>query len=139
MGADHRVVPAIKQALSMLGQAREALLFAQCPTAVAKVRRAIKSTEGALRTAKRRAIQPGRPFSRASDGAAPLSPGDDKSIARHLRLTLRQVRSGDYRVNFRDGNETTAYYTDNLEDAVNTAVEMARKRALRAEPCRVGT
>jgi hypothetical protein len=50
-----------------------------------------------------------------------------KSIARHLGLTLRKVRSGDYRVNFRDGNETTAYYTDNLEDAVNTAVEMARK------------
>jgi hypothetical protein len=49
-----------------------------------------------------------------------------KSIARHLGLTLRKVRSGDYRVNFRDGNETTAYYTDNLEDAVNTAVEMAR-------------
>ena len=53
-----------------------------------------------------------------------------KSIARHLGLTLRKVRSGDYRVNFRDGNETTAFYTDNLEDAVNTAVEMARKRAL---------
>jgi hypothetical protein len=53
-----------------------------------------------------------------------------KSIARHLGLTLRQVRSGDYRVNFRDGSETTAYYTDNLEDAVNTVVEMARKRAL---------
>ncbi len=30
------------------------------------------------------------------------------------------------RENFRDGNETTAYYTANLEDAVNTAVEMAR-------------
>jgi hypothetical protein len=55
--------------------------------------------------------------------------GEAKSIARHLRLTLRKVRSGDYRVNFRDGNETTAYYTDSLEDAVNTAVEMARKRA----------
>jgi hypothetical protein len=52
-----------------------------------------------------------------------------KSIARHLGLTLRQVRSGDYRVNFRDGNETTAYYTDNLEEAVNTAVEMARTRS----------
>jgi hypothetical protein len=52
-----------------------------------------------------------------------------KSIARHLKLTLRIVRSGDYRVNFRDGNETTAYYTDNLEDAVSTAIEMARKRA----------
>jgi hypothetical protein len=38
----------------MLGQAREALLFAQCPAAVAKVRQAIRSTEGALRTAKRR-------------------------------------------------------------------------------------
>ena len=53
-----------------------------------------------------------------------------KSIARHLGLTLRTVRSGDYRVNFRDRNETTAYYTDSLEDAVNTAVEIARKRAL---------
>ena len=51
-----------------------------------------------------------------------------KSIARHLGLTLRQVRSGAYRVNFRDGNEMTAYYTDNLEDAVKTAVEMARTR-----------
>ena len=57
-----------------------------------------------------------------------------KSIARHLGLTLRKVRSGDYRVNFRDGNETTAYYTGSLEDAVNTAVELARKRALRAAP-----
>jgi hypothetical protein len=57
-----------------------------------------------------------------------------KSIARHLGLTLRKVRSGDYRVNFRDGNEATAYYTDNLENAVKTAVEKARKRALRAAP-----
>jgi hypothetical protein len=53
-----------------------------------------------------------------------------KSIARHLGLTLRLLRSGDYRVNFRDGDETTAYYTDDLEDAVNTAAKMARKRAL---------
>jgi hypothetical protein len=42
--------------------------------------------------------------------------------------SLRQLCSGNYRVNFRDGNETTAYYTDKLEDAVNTAIEMARKR-----------
>jgi hypothetical protein len=55
----------------------------------------------------------------------PMTLQEAKSIARHLGLTLRKVRSGDYRVNFRDGN---AYYTDNLEDAVNTAVEMARKR-----------
>ena len=57
-----------------------------------------------------------------------------KSVARHLGLTLRKVRSGAYRVNFRDGNETTACYAVDLEDAVNSAVEMARKRALRAEP-----
>jgi hypothetical protein len=31
-------------------------------------------------------------------------------------------------------NEAAAYYTDNVEDAVKTAVEMARKRALRAGP-----
>ena len=51
-----------------------------------------------------------------------------KSIARHFGLTLRKVCSGAYRVNFREGNETTAYYTDSLEDAVKTAVEMARTR-----------
>ncbi len=32
-----------------------------------------------------------------------------KSIARHLGLTLRKVRSGAYWVNFRDGNETTLH------------------------------
>src|SRR5262249_38838190 len=83
------------------------------------------------------ATQPGGPFRRASDG--PVSPKsgrpamtlqEAKSIARHLGLTLRKVRSSEYRVNFRDGNEATAYYTDNLEDAVKTAVEMARRRAL---------
>jgi hypothetical protein len=56
-----------------------------------------------------------------------------KSIARHLGLTLRKVRSGDYRVNFRDGNEMTAHYSDNLEDAVNTVLEKARKRG--QSPC----
>ena len=59
----------------------------------------------------------------------PITLQEAKSIARHLGLTLRMVRSGEYRVNFRDGNENTACYTDNLEDAVNTAIEMARKRA----------
>ena len=59
--------------------------------------------------------------------------GEAKSVARHLGLTLRKVRSSDYRVNFRDGNENTAYYTVSLEDAVNTAVKMARKRG--QSPC----
>jgi hypothetical protein len=51
-----------------------------------------------------------------------------KSIARHCGLILRQLRSGDYRLNSRDGPEIKPYYTDNLEDAVNTAIAMARKR-----------
>ena len=53
-------------------------------------------------------------------------------IRRLVRVARRRFSQNHdapaYRVNFRDGNETTAYYTDNLEDAVNTAVEMARKR-----------
>jgi hypothetical protein len=62
-----------------------------------------------------------------------------KSIARHLGLTLRKVRSGDYRVNFRDGKDSTAYYTDTLEDAVRAAVEMARTRGQsRTSPRQLG-
>ena len=38
----------------------------------------------------------------------PMTLQEAKSIARHLGLTLRQLRSGNYRVNFRDGNENTA-------------------------------
>jgi len=60
----------------------------------------------------------------------PMTLQEARSIARHLGLTLRKVPSGDYRVNFCDGDEITVHYTDNLEDAFNTAVEMARKREL---------
>jgi hypothetical protein len=49
-----------------------------------------------------------------------------KSIVRHLGLTLRKVRSGDYCVRSLEGNGPTPYYTDDLEDAVNAAVRMAR-------------
>ena len=53
-----------------------------------------------------------------------------KSIARHLGLVLRKVRSGDYCVKFRDGNEAAPYYTDDLEDAVNAAVRLARNASV---------
>jgi hypothetical protein len=71
MGADGRIVPAIKQALSMLRQACKALLFAQCPAVVANVRHANNSIEGVLQNAKRRlqSSQVGR--SGAFDGSAP--------------------------------------------------------------------
>ena len=56
-----------------------------------------------------------------------------KSIVRHLGLTLRKVRSGDYCVRSREGNEPTPYYTDDLEDAVNTAVRMVRTATMMNE------
>jgi hypothetical protein len=55
----------------------------------------------------------------------PITLQEAKSIARHLGLPLRKVRSGHYRVKFRDGDESTACYAVDLEDAVNTAVAMA--------------
>ena len=38
-----------------------------------------------------------------------------KSIARHLGLTLRLLRSGKYRVNFLDGNEARDTYSSRDE------------------------
>jgi hypothetical protein len=58
----------------------------------------------------------------------PITLQEAKSIARHLGLTLRKARSGHYRVNFRDGDESTACYAVNLEDAVTAAFAMVRKR-----------
>ena len=52
----------------------------------------------------------------------PITLQEAKSIARHLGLTLRKARSGHYRVNFRDGDESTACYAVDLEDAVNSPV-----------------
>jgi plasmid stabilization system protein ParE len=63
-------------------------------------------------------------------GQKPMTLAQAKSIARHLGITLRQLRSGGYRVNFRDGTEATAHYTQSLEDAAREAVEMARMRSL---------
>jgi hypothetical protein len=43
---------------------------------------------------------------------------------------LRKVSSGDYRVKSAMGTRPRFTNTDNLEDAVDTAVEMARKQEL---------
>ena len=39
-----------------------------------------------------------------------------------LRLSgiILEILPGEYRVNYRDGTEATAYYTDELEDALST-------------------
>ena len=48
-----------------------------------------------------------------------------KAILKPLGMTLRK-RDGEYRVNFRGGSEPTAYFTDCLIDAVETAQAIAR-------------
>lgn len=47
-----------------------------------------------------------------------------RSILRNLGITLAK-RDGEYRVNFTNGLEATAYYTDDIDDAVGTGRAMA--------------
>lgn len=47
-----------------------------------------------------------------------------KSELRQLDMTLTK-KDGEYRVNFKGGEEGTAYYTDDLEDARLTGIKMA--------------
>ena len=61
-----------------------------------------------------------------------LTFADAKKTLRPLGLTLTKdtigsgpTGSGEFRVNFRDGKEGTAYYTNDLDDAVATGKVMA--------------
>lgn len=42
-------------------------------------------------------------------------------VVRALGLSIRRTEHGEWRINLRGGTEDTAYYTDNAEDALNTA------------------
>lgn len=46
-----------------------------------------------------------------------------KEALKKIRVTIRK-RDGEYRVNLAEGNEDTAYYTDDLKDAVDTGIMM---------------
>jgi hypothetical protein len=50
-------------------------------------------------------------------------------LAQH-GMTIRKNIEGEYRVNFKDGREDTAYYTNDLQDAISTALAMARERKI---------
>jgi hypothetical protein len=45
-----------------------------------------------------------------------------------LGITLRVAPSGEWRVNHRYGAESTAYYTEQLDDALHTGRDMAARR-----------
>jgi hypothetical protein len=54
-----------------------------------------------------------------------------KSVRQHLTsrgITIRRTDDGEYRVNYRHGREATAYYTDDLDDAHTTGLDMAAIR-----------
>jgi hypothetical protein len=44
---------------------------------------------------------------------------------RQLKLVITHV-DDEYRVNFRNGREATAYYTNDLQDALDTGQAMAK-------------
>ena len=50
-----------------------------------------------------------------------------KTLARSIGLTLTK-HDGEYRVNFQGGKEATAYYTNDIHDALYTAVAMSRSQ-----------
>ena len=49
-------------------------------------------------------------------------------LARHGIVLRKKDPYGDFRVNFRGGDEATAYYTTDLDDALATGLAMARQR-----------
>lgn len=51
----------------------------------------------------------------------------DKDALRRVGVTLRK-RDGEYRVNFLGGGEATAYYTNDLEDALGTGQRMSAEK-----------
>ena len=59
---------------------------------------------------------------------ASLSIGRAQAEARKHGCVIRQKDEyGEYRVNFSGGREATAYYTDDLGDAVGTMLAMAKE------------
>jgi hypothetical protein len=49
-----------------------------------------------------------------------------RELIKSMGCTLH-VQDGEYRVNLYKGTEETAYYTDDLQDAVNTAARMTEQ------------
>jgi len=52
-----------------------------------------------------------------------------KKQIRDLNMTIRRTDYDDYRVNFPNGPESFAYYTNDLADAVQTAARMRQTPA----------
>ena len=72
----------------------------------------------------------------AYETARGLTLKDAKLTLRQLGMSINKNQYGEYRVNFLGGDEATAYYTNDLNDAVMTGKHMAgvKPPALRPNP-----
>lgn len=61
---------------------------------------------------------------RASNRKSPFELA--QAALRELGLVIKRTDYGEYRVNYKGGDEGTAYYTDDLDDAVVTGQHMAK-------------
>ena len=52
---------------------------------------------------------------------------DAKRFLSSIGISIIKTDYGEYRVNFKRGNEATAYYTDDLQDAVGTGKQMIKR------------
>jgi hypothetical protein len=54
-----------------------------------------------------------------------------KADLKAINMTINWMSTfKEYRVNFEDGTPVTAYYTEDLDDALDTARHMARERRI---------
>ena len=61
---------------------------------------------------------------------SPLTLRRAQSILRKLRIVLNSTPSGEFRVNFITGSEATAYYTSDLDDALETGIASIQHLAI---------
>jgi hypothetical protein len=66
-------------------------------------------------------------------GPLKLTQATAKKFLQSIACTFRKTEYGEYRVNLVGSTESSAYYADSLEDAVNTGVYM-REFASRLHP-----
>ncbi len=56
---------------------------------------------------------------------------------RAVDVIIKRTDHNEFKVNFRGGKEATAYYTNDLDDAVGTGLSMARDKAGSSGKCRL--
>lgn len=55
---------------------------------------------------------------------------DVKKQLSAIGVTIKTIEGTEYRINFKGGSEASAYYTDDLEDALITGKVMAERQEI---------